>query len=339
MIRRVVSAAVLLGVAAALLVIAWPSLFGLSAAPVVAQLVSLRALSAALAIIGALALALVAMLWRGARRFLASLALLAMLFAAINVAVLSTRGFGDESFPTRAPAELSVLSWNTLGDAPGTDRITQLALDEQADIIVLPETSQETGVEVAEGLRAAGRPMWVYSFAFDYIAKARSTTVLVSAAIGEYVVDDGVGNTTVLPSMVLRPDGHDGPTIIGVHPVAPLPSQLANWRADLDWINGICRGEQTILAGDLNATADHFRTIPGDSGGALRLGLGDCLDAGLLTGNGAVGTWPTRLPAILGAPIDHIMVTDDITVTGFRVITTEDGTGSDHRPIVARVIL
>ena len=175
--------------------------------------------------------------------------------------------------------------------------------------------------------------------AFDYIAKARSTTVLVSAAIGEYVVDETVGNTTVLPSMVLRPDGHDGPTIIGVHPVAPLPSQLANWRADLDWINGICRGEQTILAGDLNATADHFRTIGGDSGGALRLGLGDCLDAGLLTGNGAVGTWPTRLPAILGAPIDHIMVTDDITVTGFRVITTEDGTGSDHRPIVARLLL
>jgi endonuclease/exonuclease/phosphatase (EEP) superfamily protein YafD len=339
MIRRVVSAAVLLGVGAALLVIAWPSLFGLSAAPVVAQLVSIRALSAALAILGALTLALVAVLWRGARRFLASLALLAVVFAGINVAVLSTRGFGNESFPTRAPAELSVLTWNTLGDAPGVDRITALVLNEQADIVVLPETSQEMGVEVAQRLRDEGRPMWVYSFAFDYIAKARSTTVLVSAAIGEYVVDDTVGNTTVLPSMVLRPVGHSGPTIIGVHPVAPLPSQLANWRADLAWIDDICRGEQVILAGDLNATADHFRTIPGDSGGALRLGLGDCLDAGLLTGNGAVGTWPTRLPPILGAPIDHIMVSDDITVTGFRVITSEDGSGSDHRPIVARIIL
>ena len=37
--------------------------------------------------------------------------------------------------------------------------------------------------------------------------------------------------------------------------------------------------------------------------------------------------------------IDHIFVTPDITVTGFRVITTEDGSGSDHRPIVARLIL
>ena len=339
MIRRVVSAAVLLGVGAALLVIAWPALFGLSEAPVVAQLVSVRALSAALAILGALTLALIAMLWPAARRFLASLALLALVFAAINVAVLSTRGFGNESFPTRAPAELSVLTWNTLGDAPGVDRIADLVLDEQADIIVLPETSQETGVDIALRLRDEGRPMWVYSVAFDYIAKARSTTVLVSVDVGEYIVDETVGNTTVLPSMVLRPVGHDGPTIIGVHPVAPLPSQLANWRADLDWIEGVCRGEQVILAGDLNATADHFRTIPGGSGSALRLGLGDCIDAALITGNGAVGTWPTRLPPILGAPIDHIMVSGDITVTGFRVITTEDGEGSDHRPIVARIIL
>lgn len=224
MIRRVVSAAVLLGVGAALLVIAWPALFGLSEAPVVAQLVSVRALSAALALLGALTLALIAMLWPAARRFLASLALLAIVFAGVNVAVLSTRGFGNESFPTRAPAELSVLTWNTLGDAPGADRLTDLILDEQADIVVLVETSQGLGVDIAERLRDEGRPMWVYSIAFDYIAKARSTTILVSAAIGEYIVDDSVGNTTVLPSMVLRPDGHDGPTIIACTPSLPCPT-------------------------------------------------------------------------------------------------------------------
>ena len=338
MIRRFLAAVILVGVGSALLVIAWPSLFGLAEAPVVAQLVSVRALTAALAVGAAFTLALVAMLWAAARRFLAGLALLAMLFALVNVAVLSTRGFGDESFPTRAPAELSVLTWNTLGDAPGVDRIVDLVIAEQADIVVLPETSQETAVAIAEATRVQGRPMWVYSFAFDYVAKARSTSILVSVDLGEYSVDDEVGNTSVLPSMVLRPVDGTGPTIIGVHPVAPIPGELSNWRTDLRWVESVCRGEQVILAGDLNATADHFRVVDPEAGVA-GLGFGDCLNAGLLTGNGAVGTWPTRLPPLLGAPIDHVFVTPDITVTGMRVITTEDGSGSDHRPVVARLIL
>lgn len=341
MIRRFLAAVLLVGVGAALLVIAWPNLFGLAAAPVVAQLVSLRALTAAVALLGAVTLLVIALLWAGARRFVAALALLSIIFAGVNVAVLSTRGFGDESFPTRAPAELSVLSWNTLGDAPGVERIAALALAEQADIIVLPETSQETAVAVAEQLRTDGRPMWVYSYAFDYIAKARSTSVLISVELGEYLVDDSLGNTSVVPSVILRPVDGTGPTIIGVHSVAPLPGELANWRTDLQWIDAVCRGEQVILAGDLNATADHFRIIEGGPqvGGAGTLGLGECRDAALMSGNGAVGTWPARLPALLGAPIDHVMVTDDIQVTGFRVIQSEDAQGSDHRPIVARLIL
>ncbi len=338
MIRRFLAAVFIVGTAAALLVIAWPNLFGLAGAPVVAQLVSVRALSAAVALIGAFTLALIAMLWPGARRFLATLALIAVLFAGINVAVLSTRGFGNEAFPTRAPAEIAVLSWNTLGDAPGVERIAELVIAEEADVVVLPETSQETAVAIAELTRTQGRPMWVYSIAFDYISKARSTSVLVSIDLGRHVVDDSVGNTQVLPSIVLRPIDSDGPTIIGVHPVAPLPNQLENWRADLAWVDEVCRGESVIMAGDFNATPDHFRVVD-PAAGPAGLGLGECLAAGLVTGNGAVGTWPTRLPPLLGAPIDHVMATPDITVTGYRVITTYDGDGSDHRPVVARLIL
>lgn len=338
MVRRFLAAVIVVGVAAALLVIAWPNLFGLAEAPVVAQLVSVRALTSVIAVAAAFMLALVALLWAGARRFFASLALLAMLFALVNGAVLSTRGFGDESFPTRAPAELSVLTWNTLGDAPGAERIADLVVAEQADIVVLPETSEETAIAIAELTREAGRPMWVYSIAFDYVAKARSTSVLVSVDLGQHEVDDTVGNTTVLPSMVLRPLEPGGLTIIGVHPVAPLPGELNNWRADLRWVDGICTGERVVMAGDFNATADHFRTVDA-SAGVAGLGFGACRNAGLLTGNGAVGTWPTRLPPLLGAPIDHVFVSGDISVTGMRVLTEFDGAGSDHRPVVARIIV
>lgn len=333
MIRRFVASVLLVGVAAALLVIAWPSLFGLAGAPVIAQLVSLRALSSLVAAVGAGAFAIVAGLWPAARRFFAALALIALGFTAINLAVLSARGFGTESPAPPGDGEITVLAWNTLGDATGARSVADLALAERADVVALPETTEETAVEVAELMREGGRPMWVHTIAFDeeLDLKARSTSVLVSVELGEYARDDQIGSTTVLPSIVLRPIDGEGPTIIGVHPVAPIPNELANWRADLAWLDEVCRGEQVIMAGDLNATADHFTAT--DDGP----GLGSCVDAGLATGNGAVGTWPTRLPALLGAPIDHVLATPDLTVTGFRVIQSVDDAGSDHRPIVARL--
>ena len=58
-------------------------------------------------------------------------------------------------------------------------------------------------------------------------------------------------------------------------------------------------------------------------------------EAGPATGAGAVGTWPTFAPALLGLPIDHVLATANWQVQGLRVIEAEDGAGSDHRPIVA----
>ncbi|KQV26452.1 MULTISPECIES: endonuclease/exonuclease/phosphatase family protein [unclassified Microcella] len=333
MIRRSAAAALLLGAAAALLVIAWPSLFGLAGAPVIAQLVGLRGLSSLVAVLVAVTLLIIAAMWAGGRRFLAGLAVIALGFTAINVAVLASRGFGADALPAPAGDDLVVLSWNTLGDATGPGIIADLAAAERADVIVLPETTEETAVVVAEILRDAGRPMWVHTLDFDpeLELKARSTSVLVSVELGEYARDDSVGSTTVLPSIVLRPISGEGPTIIGVHPIAPVPGELESWRADLAWLDEVCTGERVIMAGDLNATADHFTAT--DDGP----GLGSCVDAALATGSGAVGTWPTRLPALLGAPIDHVLATPDLEIRSYRVITTLDDAGSDHRPVVARL--
>ena len=35
--------------------------------------------------------------------------------------------------------------------------------------------------------------------------------------------------------------------------------------------------------------------------------LGRCLDGASETGNGGVGTWTAQIPALAGAPIDHVM--------------------------------
>jgi endonuclease/exonuclease/phosphatase (EEP) superfamily protein YafD len=226
-----------------------------------------------------------------------------------------------------------VLSWNTLGDEPGADAIAKLAIDSGADIVTLPETTETTASAVASLMAAGGHPMAVHTTAFDHISKARSTSLLTSVDLGGYHIDESRGSTSTLPSVIALPDDGTGPTIIAVHPVAPIPSELANWRADLSWLSTVCSGKNVIMAGDFNATLDHMVGLgaaPGET-------LGDCTDAASETETAAVGTWPTLLPPLLGAPIDHVMVTSNWKAAGMRVIQSLDSAGSDHRPIVVRL--
>ena len=136
----------------------------------------------------------------------------------------------------------------------------------------------------------------------------------------------------LLPSVVARPVDGSGPTIVGVHLVAPLPGEFANWSSDLEWMAGACADPNVIIAGDFNSTIDHFTGL-----GNGQATLGDCIDAAAVTNNAAVGTWPTMLPPLFGAPIDRVMATKNWRVTGMRVIENYDGYGSDHRPVLAQL--
>ena len=332
MFRRVLAAAVVVAVAAILFVLAWPQFFGLQQVFGVAHVVSLRTVAALIAVAFVVLLTVVALLIRAVRRFFATLAVLLLAFALVNAAVLSTRGFGDTAFQTPADSTVTVLSWNTLGDVPGAATVGALALENDVDIVTLPETTKAFALEVAAVMKAGGRPMWVNTTAFDQISKSRSTSVLSSSDLGTYTVDGSVGQTATLPTVVLRPDNGPGPTIIAVHAVAPIPGEFRNWQADLDWLAETCSGDNVIMAGDFNATLDHMSGLGSSAGTAM----GDCADAALATGNAAVGTWPTTLPALLGSPIDHVMATENWRVTGMRVVQNQDGAGSDHRPVIAQ---
>ncbi|MDQ2688715.1 MAG: endonuclease/exonuclease/phosphatase family protein, partial [Chloroflexota bacterium] len=258
--------------------------------------------------------------------------LVLLVFSAVTVAVLATRGFGDPAMQAKAPADVVVLSWNTLGDAPGAEAIAALALEVEADIVVLPETSAETAEIAAAIISATGRTMQPLHLSLDEISKARTTAVLISTALGAYAVDTSAGSTPVLPSLIARPVDGTGPAIVAAHPVAPVAGEMESWRAGLDWLAEACRGDDVILAGDLNSTLDHVTALGADGGD-----LGRCHDAARTTGNGAVGTWPTSFPPLLGAPIDHVMATDGWQIIGFRVVGSRDGDGSDHRPVVAQL--
>ncbi len=332
MFRRILAAAVLLALAAVLVIAVWPQLLGLERTPVVAQLVSLRAMAIAVAAGLVIVFTLVALASGGLRRFAASVALLLLVFCAISVAVLATRGFGGGGFQTTAPGDVVVLSWNTLGDAPGAEAIAELAQEVDADVVVLPETSAETADIAAAILTSAGHPMQSLHLSLDDISKARTTAVLISLELGEYRRDDSAGTTDTLPSVLAVPVDGTGPRIVAAHPVAPVPGEMAAWSQGLQWLADRCAGQNVIVAGDLNSTLDHYTGLGADGGE-----LGRCHDAARATGDAAVGSWPTILPPLLGAPIDHVMATSDWEVIGFRVIGSRDGDGSDHRPVVAQL--
>lgn len=331
MFQRILTATFIVAIAAALVVVAWPQLFSLEQTAGVAQVVSLRGLAAAVAFVAVLGLTLISLLSARMHRFAASLAVVALAFSALSLVVLATRGFGSPGFETKAEGDVTVLSWNTLGDAPGASTIAELALLNDADVVTLPETTRELGFEIAQLMADANHPMWVHTVAYDEISKSRSTTILISVDLGEYDVDLSTRTTSTLPSVVAVPQDGEGPTFIAVHAVAPIRGEMANWRSDLEWLAEQCRASNVILAGDFNSTIDHYASLT--DGGDFA--LGSCSDAASVTDNAAVGTWPTQLPALLGAPIDHVMASSDWSITGMRVIKSHDGNGSDHRPILA----
>jgi endonuclease/exonuclease/phosphatase (EEP) superfamily protein YafD len=333
MLPRILGWAVVLGTAVVAAVLLWPQAFGLQNQWIAAHVVALRGTAAACAVIAALGLALLA-IPRSTRTFGIAMAVVLALFAVGNLAVLTARGLGG-SDASGDEASVTVLSWNTLGEVPDAATIAGLALDEGADVVVLPETTEPLGEEVAVAMRDGGSPMWVHTVAFDEVAKARSTTILISPDLGQYEVTSALvpgppGNTNTVPSIVAEPVGGDGPRIVAVHAVAPIRWELRNWRSDLDWLAAQCAGENVIMAGDFNATVDHFAGHGTDGGD-----LGRCTDAAVQGRAGGIGTWPTDLPPLFGSPIDHVLATPGWAVDGFRVLDDYDDSGSDHRPVVA----
>jgi endonuclease/exonuclease/phosphatase (EEP) superfamily protein YafD len=164
---------------------------------------------------------------------------------------------------------------------------------------------------------------------------AGSTTLLISPEMGDYSVIesslDGSSNTSTVPSAVAMPVSGVGPTVVAVHAVAPRPSYMQSWRDDLQWLADQCVHGNVIMAGDFNATVDHMSGLGVDGST-----LGHCTDAAVETGNGALGTWSSDLPAILGAPIDHVMATEQWRASGSIVLRALDESGSDHRPLIVQ---
>ncbi|GAB3602263.1 endonuclease/exonuclease/phosphatase family protein [Microbacterium aureliae] len=317
-------------------VLTLPGMFRVEQLWPIAQLVSFRGVLVAV-FAAAAVLALLLSLIRPVRTFALILAVIAGVAAAGNTVVMATRGLGTESLPAKTDSSIRVMTWNTAGEATSPDTVARIAVAMDADIVTLPETTIETGERVAIAMRDLGSPMWAHYA--DYPSTqwdAGSTTLLISPDLGDYAVieasADGSSNTSTVPSAVAMPTDGDGPIVVAAHAVAPRQAYMSYWRSDLQWLADQCADENVILAGDFNATLDHMTGL-GVDGGTLGL----CHDAASETGNGAVGTWTTELPALAGAPIDHIMASTHWKPTGSLVLRSLDGSGSDHRPLIVQL--
>lgn len=326
--------------AAVLLVATWPQLLGLHRAPVFSQLTALKGLVILVALAAMLLSALLAWWLRPVRRFGIGLALVFLLVAGLNAGLLASRGLsvgavapGGISVGAGAgvgTSDLNVFTWNTLGGRPGARLIATFAVDHDVHVLALTETSPETAHEVARLMGDAGRQMQVFALASPTGNVAQSTALLVANSLGEYALDLSVGTTPGVQSVVARPLGGDGPTFVSTHTIPPLPTRLATWERGLEWVAARCREGEAVVAGDLNATVDHFGGLhdPGAD-------LGACRDGALALGSAALGTWPSQAHMLLASPIDHVMATPEWQFVAFRVATELDGRGSDHRALLA----
>jgi len=324
---------VLFAIASAIVV--WPQFFELEQTFPFAQLVAVRGVVLAGFLVIAV-LSLLLLFARPLRGFAASILIVALLGAVATGAIGAMRGFGTGSLPEKTDGSVRVLTWNTAGEAVSAETIADAILTQQVDVVALPETAEAVGERIAVMLRDQGRPMWVHHVQFGNVEngpQAWETTILISPELGDYSViassEDGSSNTSSVPSAVVMPVNGSGPTIVAVHAVAPRVEAMDRWQTDLTWIADQCPEGDFILAGDFNATLDHMSGL-GTAGGDM----GHCRDAASRTGTGATATWPAEYPELLGAPIDHIMASQNWNPTGSLVL---DAAGSDHRALVVQL--
>lgn len=306
----------------------WPELGDLEMTAPWVQIVSMRGLGASIALFFAVVLLLVRAGASRGRGYLSAVTVILFAFVIANATILGIRGIFPGALPKPSSEQIRVLAWNTLGDAVPIDTLVEAADTTYAQVIVLPETTRQHATELATALNEdLGKPFAVHTLTIDPNYKALSTSVLIAEALGAYVPTEAYGSTSVVPSLVLEPkDRGSRPRIVGIHSVSPITEEMDSWREDQAWLGSMCDLPNTIIAGDANATIDHLNGHEGCSIGALQAGAG------------GLGTWPTTLPTLLGAPVDQTITSHDWRTIGFSVLSAFDGTGSDHRPIAAVVV-
>jgi endonuclease/exonuclease/phosphatase (EEP) superfamily protein YafD len=257
-------------------------------------------------------------------------ALLLAIYTLANTVYLYRLGFRHHSLPAQ-PDSLVVMGWNTLGDSVPVDYLRDAILNQRPDVVSLPETTREHTQALVAALETAGYPMRGYTVGPQDGHLPNETSLLINATHGEHHIE----RVNVLGASTLEavPLDTTRPMIVAVHTVAPTLDWHGPWIENLQQLAKRYRGaHNTILVGDFNATTLHMADLDNRPGT-----LAGLQDAATNMRAAAIGTWPVKERSALGTQIDHVMHTGDFRTTGFRVLSAYDGSGSDHRAIIAEL--
>jgi endonuclease/exonuclease/phosphatase (EEP) superfamily protein YafD len=215
-----------------------------------------------------------------------------------------------------------VLSFNVYNGRVDAAALAQIIQDRSPDLVALPEAGQGFRERLDHELVAQGYHSWSSRPAGE--SDVDSVTALAAPWLG--VVDVEVGTHMRYPYLVISGGSLGRVRFVAFHAVAPVRGATDQWRHDLSLLPQWCDSSTpSIVAGDFNATLDHS---------VLRDSVRGCSDAAARRGRGLVGTWPSRWPRWLAAPIDHVLGTAGIEALEVDVL---DVPGSDHRALFARL--
>ncbi|NMO92992.1 endonuclease/exonuclease/phosphatase family protein [Actinomycetospora sp. TBRC 11914] len=266
-------------------------------------------------------LALAALAYRRMRT--AAVALLAV--SVVALALVVPRGVARPPSPSTAPT-LTVLSFNVDRGEADVQSLAEVVRRVRPDVVVLPESATRYSALVTAAIPDLGYRSSVA--ARPGAPDVAGVTVLTAASLGPVagrVIEQGRFD----PWLELS-DGRLGALrLVAVHVSAPVPQKIGSWARELPQLQTWCRpgAGPVVLAGDFNATLDHR---------FFRDGTRGCQDAGVVSGQGLVGTWNAAWPWWAGAQIDHVLTGGGPEPVDMTVL---DLPGSDHRAVLARVRL
>ncbi|MFD7662038.1 endonuclease/exonuclease/phosphatase family protein [Streptomyces sp. NPDC059788] len=230
------------------------------------------------------------------------------------------RPYGGDAPVSHGPvlAHLRVLTAN-LEFGRATDGLLATLRREGPDLVAVQECDP---LRCAAALESAG-----VRAAYPYRLLAGHGDAEGSAVLSRFplTADGRVTGELAMPRAAVTVRGHRLRFQVA-HPMPPLPASLDTWRTELGRLRALAasRGpEPLIVAGDFNSSQDHaaFRAV-------LDTGLRD--SAGL-AGRPRTPTWPARTTPVLGAQIDHVLVSETLHPGAARFL---DLTGTDHRALL-----
>lgn len=218
-------------------------------------------------------------------------------------------------------ATLRVLTSN-LQFGRGTPALVPRIRDRRPDVVFVEECELTCQATLEGGFRAD----------YPYRQAVRAAGSHGSLILSRFPLRPtaGVPGTMGMPGAVADVRGH-AVRLQLAHPMPPLPRQVGLWRRELGRLRAFAAADTrtpTVLAGDFNATQDHaaFRRI-------LDTGL---TDAARLAGHDRAASWPARTASVIGAQIDHVLLSPDFTATDAHFLPVA---GSDHRALVVDLTL